>query len=74
VQVCVGNATATVTIDVYDVALQVHQRAAGVAGVDWGVGLQAVVDDGGPVVGLHLDGAVDGADDAGGDGAGEALR
>ncbi len=54
--------------DADDFAARVEQRAAGVAGIDGGVGLDGVFDRG---AGRAADGA-DGADDAAGHGAGEA--
>src|SRR3954454_4963953 len=61
-------------VDADDLSVEVHQRAAGVALVDRGVGLQAVVDDRRAVFALHTDRAVERADDARGDRAGQALR
>jgi hypothetical protein len=55
-------------VDADDFSVGVEERAAGVAGVDGGVGLNGVFN--GRAVGV-ADGA-DGADDAGGHGAGEA--
>src|SRR5215472_13816317 len=52
-------------IDADDFAVHVEQRAAGVAGVDGGVGLDEVLE---LAAGAGLDGAVLGGDDSGGDG------
>jgi hypothetical protein len=55
-----------------DLAGHIDQRAAGVAGVDGGVGLDELLELVGRAVGAGLvDGAVLGGDDAGGDGLGE---
>ena len=61
-------------VDADHLPVEVDQRATGVALVDRGVGLQAVVDDGRAVVALDADRAVQRADDARGDGARQALR
>jgi len=50
-------------IDADDFAARIDQRAAGVAAVDGGVGLNGFIDEGG-LAGLH--GATDGANDASG--------
>ncbi len=55
-------------VDADDIALEIEQRAAGIAAIDGGVGLDVVV------VGTGLDVAVARRHDAGGDGAAEAER
>ena len=56
-------------IDADQLAAQIHQRAAGVAGIDRGVGLNEVL-----IAADVQTAAAQGADDAGGDGLAEAER
>ena len=57
-------------VDADDFAAGVDERAAGVAGVEGGVGLDDVVDE---PAGGAAEGSAHGADDAGGDGGLEAV-
>src|SRR5262249_53170982 len=61
-------------VDPDDPAGRIHQRTAGVAGVDRGVGLDGGVVPGRPARLVRLDGAVDRADDAGGHGVAQRQR
>ena len=58
-------------VDADDFAGHIDERAAGVAGIDGGIGLEEVLELAGSA---GLDGAVLAGDDAGGDGFGEAER